>query len=141
MSAIERIQTQIIQEFNAIGDSFDQYSYLIELACQLPALPDSEKTEEHLIKGCHSLVYLLIHVEDGRLYVRADSNTLILKGVLFLLIQMFSGQPVGEIAKARVRFLSETALMETFESDRQKGIGYIIQKIQTTAAAYAKPEG
>ena len=134
---IETIQQQIIQEFTEIGDRFDQYAYLIELACLHEPMPEEAKTEGNLVKGCQSHVWLDIRVENGILSFSSDSDTLILRGILYLLAKMFNNKPCMEIADTEVTFLSETEIMDTFESDRQKGIGYVIRTIQEAAGAAA----
>ena len=132
-STIKEIQEQIIREFQEIGDSFDQYAYLIELACLHEAMPEEKKTEANLVKGCQSHVWLDIQCKEGILTFTSDSDTLILKGILYLLAKMFNGKPCREVAETEVTFLTETDLMQVFESDRQKGIGYVLKTLQKAA--------
>ena len=134
---IDEIQDQIVSDFQEIGDGFDQYAYLIELSMQLPGLPEDKKTEDRLVKGCQSHVWLDMHVEDGKFFFDADSDTLILKGVLYLLREIFNGQQPEAVAAAEVRFFGQTEIMATFDADRQKGIGYIIRHIQEFAAEHS----
>ena len=132
--SIEEIQQKIISDFLEMGDSFDQYAYLIEISAAHEGLPDEEKTPERLVEGCQSHVWLKIDTEDGIFNFESDSDTLIVKGVLELLQQMFNGQPCDAVAAAEVTFLRDTEIMETFESDRQKGIGYVIKALKREAA-------
>ena len=134
MNEIEAAQESLIREFQELGDGFEQYAYLIELAALLPALPPEEKTEERLVKGCQSHVWLALRSENGRFYADADSDTFIVKGVLYLLKKLFDGRPLSEVAAARVRFLEETEITATFGPDRQKGLGYVIAEMQRFAA-------
>lgn len=134
MKTIDEIQKQIIDDFHEMGDSFEQYAYLIELSCTLPPMDDSQKTPERMVDGCQSHVWLDIRHEDGFFQFDADSDTLIVKGVLYLLEELFNGQNPEDVAKAEITFLRETAIMDTFESDRQKGIGYVLKTLQTKAA-------
>ena len=130
---IDEIQSGIISEFKELGDGFDQYSYLIELSCMQPGLGDEERKNAKLVDGCQSHVWLDISEKNGEFFFRSDSDTLIIKGILYILTEMFCGQNPADVAAAKVTFLQETALQETFETDRQKGIGYIIKTLQDAA--------
>ena len=134
MNQINEIQEKIVNDFLEIGDGFDQYAYLIELSVQLPSLAEEKKTEDRLVKGCQSHVWLDMRTEEGMFFFDADSDTLILKGVLFLLQDIFCGQPLEEVAKADIWFFDQTEIMTTFDADRQKGIGYIIRAMQNFAS-------
>lgn len=139
MRTISEIQNQIIADFNEIGDSFDQYAYLIELSAAHKGMPEEEKLPTRLVEGCQSHVWLKIdRDEHDRFYFVSDSDTLIVKGVLSLLQEMFCGQSCEDVAGAEIRFLQETAIMDTFESDRQKGLSYVIRKLQTTAHLFCR---
>lgn len=135
MESILEKESRFIDEFNEIGDGFDQYAYLIELSCLLPSLPEKLKTAENTVDGCQSTVWLDIHTENGIFNFASDSNTLIIRGVLYILQEILNGQPVGEVASAHLSFLQKTAIMSTFESSRQKGLGYVISRLQNAAAA------
>ena len=137
MSEIETAQTALIREFQELGDGFEQYAYLIELAALLPPMAPEEKTEERLVRGCQSHVWLALRSENGRFYATADSDTFIVKGVLYLLKKLFDGQPLAEVAAAKVRFLEETEITATFGPDRQKGLGYVIAEMQRFAGEQA----
>lgn len=133
MKTIDEIQEEIISEFEEIGDAFDQYAYLLELSVMHPRFPKEEKLPERAVKGCQSHVWLKIDSKDGVFHFTSDSDTLIIKGVLYLLEQCLCGQKCDDVAKAEITFLSRTELMETFESDRQKGIGYVIRALKEAA--------
>ena len=135
MSRIDELQQEIVNDFELMGDGFGQYSYLIELSVTLPPLPEENKTEDRVVKGCQSHVWLDMRVENGVFSFDGDSDTLILKGVLVLLQSIFNGQPALEVAEAKVWFFEKTEIMATFDADRQKGIGYIIRTIQARAAS------
>lgn len=138
MTAVEEIQRRIVEEFLEIGDDFDQYAYLIEISCSFKPMNPEDKRENRLVQGCQSRVWLKTYGDaEGRFFFEADSDTLIVKGVLSLLRQMFWGQRAEEVAEAQVTFLQETAIMETFESDRQKGLGYVIRFLQQKARLLA----
>ena len=136
MNRIDELQERIVRDFLEMGDGFEQYAYLIELSVRLPGLAEERKVEERLVKGCQSHVWLDMRAENGVFDFDADSDTLILKGVLFLLRDIFSGQPLDAVANARVWFFEKTEIMATFDADRQKGIGYIIRAMQSFAAQH-----
>lgn len=137
MNHIDTLQEQIVSDFQEMGDGFEQYAYLIELSVNLPALSEEKKTGDRLVKGCQSHVWLDMRAKDGIFSFEADSDTLILKGVLYLLRDIFNGQPLSEVAEARVWFFEQTEIMATFDADRQKGIGYIIRELQNFAREQA----
>ena len=97
------------------------------------ASDEKEKTPERLVAGCQSQVWLKIHIADGLLFFLSDSNTLIVKGILYILEHLFNGQRCEDVAEAEITFLEETAIMDTFESSRQKGIGFVIKQLQQAA--------
>lgn len=130
MKTINEIQDAIVADFQSIGDSFDQYSYLIELSCAHQGLDEAKKTEDNLVEGCQSSVWLDMRCENGLFYFSSDSNTLILKGVLYILEQMLCAQPLKDVAEADISFLQRTSILDTFESDRRKGIGFVIAKLK-----------
>lgn len=135
---INEIQESIISDFAEIGDSFDQYAYLIEISSGHVGLMDEEKTPERLVEGCSSNVWLKMQISDGLFSFEADSDTLIIKGILGLLQKMFSGQSPEAVAECEVSFLKRTEIMETFSSDRRKGIGFVIRTIQSYCRESAK---
>lgn len=136
MDEIENLQRELTEEFLEMGDGFDQYAYLIELAALLPPLPPEKKTEDRVVKGCQSHVWLDLRAEDGLFRVEGDSDTFIIKGVLYLLRRLFDGQPLAAVAGAKLTIFSETEIMATFEADRQKGIGYVVKEMQRFAAEH-----
>ena len=137
MNPIDEKQAGLVREFQELGDGFEQYAYLIELSVALPPLDEEHKTDDRLVKGCQSHVWLDKRVKDGAFSFDGDSDTLILKGVLYLLREIFNGEPPDAVAAAKVRFLEQTEIMATFDADRQKGIGFIIRHIQRFAAEHS----
>lgn len=138
METINKIQEELIQDFQTLGDGFEQYSYLIELSAMLPPLSEEKKTEERIVKGCQSHVWLDMYTEEGAFYFDADSDTFIIKGILYLLRRMFYGQPLAEVAEAEITLFAETELYATFENDRQKGISYVIGSMKEFAAEQSR---
>lgn len=133
MPTIDELQREIVQDLNELGDSFDQYCYLVELSCRLPPMEPEEKTQERLVEGCQSKVWLALKAENGRFSMKADSSTQIVKGILKLLSDLFNGQPVEQVARAEITFLRDTLILDTFDSDRQKGVGSILKRIREFA--------
>ena len=135
MNSITATQNEIVEEFEMMGDSFDQYSYLIELSCIFEPMDASLKTDDRLVDGCQSHVWLDVRAKDDLFSFDADSDTLIIKGVLFLLQRILCGQPPIEVANADIDFLARTSIMESFENDRRRGIGYVIETLKDAAKA------
>lgn len=122
-------QKAVIDKLNHFSDCFDQYGYLVMLAGEYPGMPDELKKDDYLVRGCQSLVWLKTEVSDDILHVQADSDTLILKGILSLIIEIADGSPIRELSGFQFCFLEDTGLDMVFESDRQTGIKKIYQSI------------
>lgn len=127
-------QKEMIDEINAVGDCFDQYSYLILQSGLLPPFPEERRREEHLVRGCQSRVWLYPWKEDGRFRLRADSDTLIIRGVLALLIRLLDGADAREVSETELTLLQETDLAATFTSDRSSGMGAVLRQIRKSAS-------
>lgn len=126
-------QKDMIDEINAVGDCFDQYSYLILQSGLLPPFSEELRQEGYLAKGCQSKVWLHAWKEGGRFHLRADSDTLILRGVLALLIQLLDGADPREVSETELTLLQETQLAATFTSDRSSGMRAVLQQIRKSA--------
>ena len=135
-SAAQRLEG-LKAEFAEFTDSFDRYSYLVELAGLLPLYPDERRNEAHLVKGCQSHVWLSAYERDG---LFGDSDTLILKGLLLLLQDLFCGLPLRQASDLNLDLLSDLGLNESFPDQRQKGIGYIFQRLRGEAERLASCE-
>lgn len=136
MKTISEIQQEIIDEFKKMDDCFDRCACLIELSSSIISITKEKKTPEYLVKGCQSAVWLDICCSGDLFYFTADSETLIAKGILYLLQVLFCGQKCSDVATADVVFLKETSIINVLDSDRQKGIGYIINKLQNAASVH-----
>lgn len=132
---LSEAQESLAAEITALGDAFAQYEYLLVLAGRLPPLEESARTEENLVAGCQSRVWLVMEVRGGRFFLRADSATLILRGVLALLCSLLNGRSPEEVASARLDFLQRTELTATFAAPRRRGLEAVLEKIRTFAAA------
>lgn len=130
---IDQQQEDIVFDFLSIGDPLSQYEYLIEFATALPALDEACKVDENLVKGCQSRAWLVMENVAGRLSVKADSDTLIVRGILELLVELLDGRPLSEVAEADIYFPEKAQLMTTFNASRRQGIGSIVATIKRFA--------
>jgi cysteine desulfuration protein SufE len=126
-------QQKIVEEFSFLEDWMDKYEYLIELGKNLPPLEESSKQEKNLIKGCQSRVWLDVKRENGRLYFQADSDALITKGIISLLVQVFSGHTPAEILDSNMDFIEKIGLKDHLSPTRANGLLSMIQQIQMYA--------
>ena len=130
---IQEKQEKIIEEFSFLEDWMDKYEYLIELGKNLPPLDDSSKQEKNLIKGCQSRVWLDVRRENGKLFFKADSDALITKGIISLLVQVFSGHTPEEILDSNMDFIEKIGLKDHLSPTRANGLLSMIQQIQMYA--------
>ena len=133
---IQEIEEQIINEFANFDEWLDKYSYLIELGKDCPVIDEKEKTEINLIKGCQSRVWLSCKYRDGRLYFAADSDAVITKGIITLLIRTFNGQTPGDILESDLHFIDVIGLKEHLSPTRSNGLVSMIKQIKAYALAY-----
>ena len=133
---IQEIEEQIINEFANFDEWLDKYSYLIELGKDCPVIDEKEKTESNLIKGCQSRVWLSCEHRDGRLFFAADSDAVITKGILALLIRAFNGQTPKDILDADLHFIDVIGLKEHLSPSRSNGLVSMIKQIKAYALAY-----
>jgi FeS assembly SUF system protein len=130
------IQQEIIQEFQFLGgDREFMLQYLIELGETLPTFPETEKTEQNRIQGCMSTVWLSCKPEGGKLYLQADSNTAITKGLISLLVRVLSGQYTATILRTELYFLEQIGMNQLIGSQRSSGLANMIQQIRKLATA------
>jgi len=130
---LEEKKQEIIEDFSMYDEWLDKYEYLIELGKSLDALPDEKKTEDRLIKGCQSRVWLDTERKDGRLYFTADSDAIITKGIISLLISVYSGRTAEEIATDDFGFVEQIGLKENLSPTRANGLVSMIDRIKKEA--------
>ncbi len=130
---LEEKKQAVIEEFSMYDEWLDKYEYLIELGKALEAYPEEEKTEDKLIKGCQSRVWLDYELKDGKLYFRADSDAIITKGIISLLISVYSGRTPEEIAADDFGFVNEIGLRENLSPTRANGLVSMIETIKNAA--------
>jgi cysteine desulfuration protein SufE len=136
VSNIERKQQAIIEEFELFPDWTEKYEYLVDLGKQLPPMPEQYKTEAYLVKGCQSRVWLHGEVRNGRLYLEADSDAIITKGIIALLIRVFSGQRVEEIAGSEMHFIDAIGLKSHLSPTRSNGLVSMVNHIRSLASRH-----
>lgn len=134
MSSMKEIQAEIAEEFELFDDPMDRYEYIIELGKQLPEMDDSLKTDDRLVKGCQSKVWLDAQAENGKLYFQADSNTVITKGIIALLVRVLNGQRAEDIIASPLSFIDEIRLRDHLSSQRSNGLSAMIEKMKYHAA-------
>ena len=137
---LEEKKQAVIEEFSMYDEWLDKYEYLIELGKALEAYPEEEKTEEKLIKGCQSRVWLDYELKDGKLYFRADSDAIITKGIISLLISVYSGRTPAEIAADDFGFVDQIGLKENLSPTRANGLVSMIDTIKWVANEMAEKE-
>lgn len=133
---IEEVQQEIISEFSVFDDWMDKYSYLIELGNALPPLDQSEKRPEILISGCQSRVWLLPEFREGRIWFRGESDAVIVKGLVALLLRVVSGRTPDELASSPLHFIDDIGLSQHLSPVRSNGLLSMVKQIRLYAVAY-----
>ena len=131
--SLEEKKQQVIEDFSIYDEWLDKYEYLIELGKNLEPFPEEKKTEEYIIKGCQSRVWLDSEERDGRLYFTADSDAIITKGIISLLIGVYSGCTKEEIAADDFGFVAEIGLKDNLSPTRANGLVSMIERIKEMA--------
>lgn len=131
--SLKEIQQDIIDEFSMFDEWLDKYEYLIDLGKNLDAYPEALKTDDRLIKGCQSRVWLDCKTEDGKLVFIADSDAIITKGIISLLVSVYSGRTAEEIASDDFSFLDQIGLKENLSPTRANGLVSMIETIRKAA--------
>ena len=130
---LEEAKQQVVENFSMFDEWLDKYEYIIELGKNLEAYPENLKTEDRLIKGCQSRVWLDWEEKDGALYFRADSDAIITRGIISLLISVYSGRTPREIAEDDFGFISVIGLKENLSPTRSNGLASMIETIKQAA--------
>ncbi len=131
--SLEEAKQSIIDDFSMFDEWLDKYEYIIELGKKLDAFPEAKKTDDRLIKGCQSRVWLDCEVQDGKLMFTADSDAIITKGIISLLIGVYSGRSAEEIAGDDFGFLEQIGLKENLSPTRANGLASMVETIKTVA--------
>lgn len=133
---INDIQDEIIDEFSCFDDWMDRYSMLIELGNGLPPFPESDRTDTNLIDGCQSKVWFTAHIEDGMVIYQGDSDAILVKGIVALLIRVLSGHTPKEIVDADLYFIDQINLREHLSPTRSNGLVAMLNQMRLYALTY-----
>ena len=133
---IKEIQNEIVDEFSMFDDWMQRYEYIIELGKSLPLIDEKFKTEENIIKGCQSKVWLQGEEQNGKIVFTADSDAILTKGIIAILIRVFSNQKPSAILEANTDFIDEIGLKEHLSPTRANGLVSMVKQIKMYALAY-----
>lgn len=136
MSELNNRQDEVIEEFSVFDDWMDKYSYLIDLGKEVTEIDESLKTDQTLIKGCQSKVWLNADLVDGKIEFQADSDAIITKGIIALLVRVMSGLEPKEIMDADLYFIDKIGLHENLSPTRSNGLASMVKQIKMYALAY-----
>lgn len=134
--SINELQDQIIEEFSMLDEWMDRYSYLIELGNGLDNFSEEYRTNQNLIEGCQSKVWLHAELKDGKIYFFADSDAIIVKGIVALLIKVLDGRSPSEILDADLYFIDKVGLKEHLSPTRSNGLVAMVKQMRMYALAY-----
>jgi cysteine desulfuration protein SufE len=133
---INETQDEIIEEFELFDDWADKYEYIIDLGKKLKGLPEEQKTEENIIKGCQSRVWLNAHQEGEKLFFEADSEAIIVKGLVNMLIRVLSGHTPKDISEADLYFIDKIGMSSHLAQTRSNGLASMVKQMKNYAIAY-----
>jgi cysteine desulfuration protein SufE len=134
---INESQDEIIEEFELFDDWADKYEYIIDLGKKLKGFPEEQKTEDNIIKGCQSRVWLNARKDEERLIFDADSEAIIVKGLVNMLIRVLSGHTPQEIAKADLYFMEKIGMSQHLAQTRSNGLASMVKQMKNYAIAYS----
>lgn len=140
LNNIQDIQTEIIEEFSLFDDWMQRYEYMIELGKSLPLIDERYKTDENLIKGCQSKVWVHAEMKDGKVVFTADSDAIITKGIIAIMVRVFSNQRPEDVVKADMGFIDEIGLKEHLSPTRANGLVSMVKQLKIYALAYQSSE-
>ncbi len=135
------VQDAIVEEFEVYDDWLDKYDYLIELGNDLPAIDPKHRTEKYLIDGCQSRMWVDARLEEGRIYYSADSDAIITKGIVALLIRVLNGRTPQQVLDTELYFIDKVGLSENLSPTRANGLAAMVKQMKVYALAFAGQEG
>lgn len=138
---IEEIQQEIVDEFSMFEDWMDKYGYLIELGNDLEELDASDKNDQNIIKGCQSRVWLAADLVDGKINFRGESDAVIVKGLVALLLRVVTGRTPKELLENELHFIDDLGLKQHLSPTRSNGLLAMVKQIRLYAVAYSRIEG
>lgn len=133
MKSLQELENEVVETFSFYDEWLDKYEYLIDLGKNLEPYPEEAKTEDRLINGCQSRVWLDAKMKDGKLVFSADSDAIITKGIISLLVGLYSGRTPEEIAGSDFSFLDRIGLKENLSPTRANGLASMVARIRQTA--------
>jgi cysteine desulfuration protein SufE len=134
--SIEEREKELVEEFALFDDWMGKYEYIIDLGKDVPMIDDKYKDENHLIKGCQSKVWLHSEMKDGHIYYTADSDAMITKGLVAMVVSVLSGHTPEEILNAKLGFIDQIGLQEHLSPTRANGLLSMVKQIKLDAAAH-----
>lgn len=139
-SKMDKIQDEIIEEFAVFDDWLDKYDYLISLSDSLPAIAPEHRTAQYLIEGCQSRVWVDARLEEGRVFFTADSDAIITKGIISLLIRVLNGRTPREILDTELYFIDAIGLSANLSPTRANGLASMVKQMRLYALAFEAKE-
>ena len=133
---IEGIENEIVEEFSLFDSWDDKYEYIIDLGKKLSPLEDQYKKDENKVRGCQSTVWLVADYKDGRIFYKAESDAVIVKGLISMLIRVLSGQAPDDIVNARLGFINDIGMMTHLAQTRSNGLLAMVKQMKNYALAY-----
>ncbi len=133
---IEQTEEEIIESFSLFDNWEEKYEYIIDLGKKLPVLDDKYKLPENIIKGCQSTVWLVADYDDGNIFFKADSDAVIVKGLVSMLIEVLSGHTPDEILNAKLDFIREIGMMNHLAQTRSNGLLAMVKQMKNYALVY-----
>ena len=134
--AIAEIEEEIIEEFSLFEDWFDKYSHIIELGQELPDLDPTFKTDKHIVRGCQSQVWLRALMEENRVVFQADSDAMITKGLIAMLVRVLSNHSPDEIIETQLDFIDKIGVREHLSMNRSNGLNAMVKQMKLYAVAF-----
>ncbi len=139
-TTIPAIEDEIVEEFALFDNWEDKYEYLIDMGKKLPKLDDVHKKEENKIRGCQSTVWMVSDYKEGRIFYKADSDAMIVKGLISMLIRVFSGQKPADIVAADMKFIDAIGMSTHLAQTRSNGLRSMIKQMKLDAMVWASKE-
>jgi cysteine desulfuration protein SufE len=133
---IQEIQDEIVDEFALLDNKDDKYNYIIELGKKLAPYPEAFKTENFLVKGCQSKVWIKPEMQGSNLVLYGDSDSTLVKGIVSLLLRVLSGQPARDVAAAELYFIDRIGMKQMLSMNRSNGLAAMVKQIKLYALAY-----
>ena len=137
MKTINEVQDEVIENFSLFEDDMEsRLFYLMDLGKKLPSMPDDHKTEDYIVKGCQSKVWVFPKIENEKIYFEADSNTEITKGLVYLLVNLWNGRSADEILSTDLYFIDKIGMSRMIGSQRSNGFANMIKQMKLYAVVF-----